>query len=85
MDGNTYCGWAERVIGRKILLKGTLTKGSFSGSAIRTTDTDGDGDPDGLDPTPNGPVAVPTTPLWVILTFVPLLGVWLSRRYPRRY
>ena len=85
MDGNTYCGWAESVIGRKILLKGTLTKGTFSDSAIRTTDTDGDGDPDGSDPTPNGPVAVPTTPLWVILTFVPLLGFWLSRRYPRRY
>ena len=85
MDGNTYCGWTESVTGRKILLKGTLTKGSFSGSAIRTTDTDGDGDPDGSDPTPNGPVAVPTTPLWVILMFVPLLGVWLSRRYSGRH
>ena len=58
MDGNTYCGWVESVAGRKIMLIGTLTKGTFVDAPISTADTDGDGEPDGSDPTPNGPVGL---------------------------
>ena len=83
MDGNTYCGWVESVVGRKILLIGTLTKGSFVDGAIRTTDTDGDGNPDGSDPTPNGPLEVPTIPPWVILLLAAVSALWLARRLPR--
>ena len=49
---------------------------------ISTTDTDGDGEPDGSDPTPNGPVAVPTSSPWLTLLLVMLLAIWLARRYP---
>ena len=82
MDGNTYCGWVESVAGLKIVLIGTLTKGTFVDAAISTTDTDGDGEPDGSDPTPNGPVAVPTSSPWLTLLLVMLLAIWLARRYP---
>lgn len=64
------------------MLIGTLTKGTFVDAAISTTDTDGDGEPDGSDPTPNGPVAVPTGSPWLTLLLVMLLAIWLARRYP---
>jgi len=53
-DLDTYCGWAESASGQKILLKTTLTKGSFTDSSIKTTDTDGDGEPDGSDTDDDG-------------------------------
>jgi len=53
-DLDTYCGWAESASGQKILLKTTLTKGSFTDSSIKTTDTDGDGQPDGTDTDDDG-------------------------------
>jgi hypothetical protein len=53
-DLNTYCGWAESDSGQKILLKATLTKGSFTDASVKTTDTDGDGQPDGADTDDDG-------------------------------
>ena len=53
-DLDTYCGWAESASGQKILLRTTLTKGSFTDSSIKTTDTDGDGQPDGADTDDDG-------------------------------
>tara|TARA_Y100000385_G_C12984585_1_gene590030 strand:+ start:844 stop:1164 length:321 start_codon:yes stop_codon:yes gene_type:complete len=84
MDGNTYCGWVESVAGRKIMLIGTLTKRTFVDAAISTTDTDSDGEPDGSDPTPSGPVAVTTSSPWLTLLHINLLVVWLARRRPLR-